>query len=159
MVEADLEDLFPGLRGQPYEITSPRDGDYNCIAWAAGDNRNWWWPDLAEEDTWPAGVARVETVAAFRDAFATLGYVVCDDEQLEAGYEKVALFALAGAPKHAARQLSNGRWTSKLGVGEDIEHALHDLTGMVYGSVVLVLKRPWPAGGDMSSGDRLADGG
>jgi hypothetical protein len=25
---------------------------------------------------------------------------------------------------------------------EDSEHALHDLTGMMYGSVVLVLKRP-----------------
>jgi hypothetical protein len=28
---------------------------------------------------------------------------------------------------------------------EDIEHALHDLTGMVYGSVVLVLKQPDPS--------------
>ena len=32
------------------------------------------------EDTWPAGVARVETVEAFRDAFATLGYGVCNDD-------------------------------------------------------------------------------
>ena len=79
---------------------------------------------------------------AFRDAFATLGYVICDHEQLEPGYEKVALFTLAGKPKHAARQLNNGRWTSKLGPMEDIEHALHDLTGMVYGSVVMILKRP-----------------
>ena len=31
---------------------------------------------------------------------------------------------------------------------EDIEHGLHDLTGMVYGSVVLVLKRLLPAVGD-----------
>jgi hypothetical protein len=45
-------------------------------------------------------------------------------------------------PKHAARQLPSGRWTSKLGPMEDIEHALHDLTGMAYGSVVLVMKRP-----------------
>jgi hypothetical protein len=122
-------------------MKSPRDGDYNCIAWAAGDTGNWWWPDPTEEDTWPSGVARVETVTAFRDAFATLGYQVCDDDHLEAGYEKVALFALAGVPKHAARQLSNGLWTSKLGAREDIEHALHDLTGMVYGSVALIMKR------------------
>jgi hypothetical protein len=142
MVEPSLEDLFPGLRGRAYEIQSSEDPDYNCIAWAAGDNRKWWWPDQAQEDTWPAGVARVVTVAAFRDAFATLGYLVCDHDQLEAGYEKVALFALAGVPKHAARQLPSGRWTSKLGRGEDIEHDLHDLTGMVYGSVVLVMKRP-----------------
>jgi hypothetical protein len=27
---------------------------------------------------------------------------------------------------------------------EDIEHALHDLAGTVYGSVVLLMKRPLP---------------
>lgn len=142
MVEPNLEDVFPGLRGQPYQITSPRDQRYNCIAFAAGDNCNWWWPDATGEDSWPAGAARAETVNAFRDAFATLGYVVCADDRLEFGCEKVALFALAGAPKHASRQLPNGRWISKLGPMEDIEHSLHDLAGMVYGSVVLVMKRP-----------------
>lgn len=141
MVEPSLEDVFPGLRGQPYQITSPKNHRYNCIAFAASDDRNWWWPDAAGEDTWPAGVARTETVDAFRDAFATLGYVVCDNDQLEPGYEKVTLFALSGVPKHAAKQLPNGRWISKLGPSEDIVHALHDLTGMVYGSVVLVMKR------------------
>ena len=45
-------------------------------------------------------------------------------------------------PKHAARQLPSGRWTSKLGFLEDIEHALHDLEGTEYGAVVLVMKRP-----------------
>jgi hypothetical protein len=144
MVEPRLEDTFPGLRDQPYQITSPRDRNYNCIALAAGDNRNWWWPDEAEQDTWPVAVARLETVDAFRDAFATLGYLVCDGDHFEAGYEKIALFALAGKPKHAARQLPSGRWISKLGPMEDIEHALHDLTGMVYGLVVLVMKRPVP---------------
>jgi len=142
MVEPGLEDVFPALRGQSYQVTSPRDHRYNCIAFAAGDDRNWWWPDAAGEDTWPAGVARTETVGAFRDVFATLGYGVCDGDQLEPGNEKVALFALAGVPKHVSRQLPNGRWVSKLGPGEDIEHELHDLTGMVYGAVVLVMKRP-----------------
>jgi hypothetical protein len=144
MVGPSLEDVFPGLRGQPFEVKSPKDDRYNCIAWAAGDNHNWWWPDLAHEDTWPGSVARVETIEAFRDAFATLGYAVCDHDLLEVGYEKVALFARAGAPKHAARQLPSGRWASKLGPMEDVEHALHDLTGMVYGSVVLVMRRPLP---------------
>jgi hypothetical protein len=142
MVEPSLEDVFPGLRGQPYQIKSPRDQRYNCIAFAAGESQSWWWPDAAGEDAWPAGVARAETMDAFRDAFATLGYVVCDDDQLEPGFEKVALFALAGVPKHAARQLITGRWLSKLGPREDIEHALHDLTGMIYGAVVLIMKRP-----------------
>jgi hypothetical protein len=138
MVEPSLEDIFPGLRGQAHTITSPRDQSYNCIAFAAGDSHNWWWPDPAEEDTWPTGIARGETVEAFREAFATLG---CDHDLLEPGYEKIALFARANVPKHAARQLPSGRWRSKLGLIEDIEHSLHDLTGTAYGAVVLIMKR------------------
>ena len=95
----------------------------------------------------PADVARVQTVAALRDAFATVGYVVGDHNRLEAGQEKLALFAFGGVPKHAARQLPSGRWTSKLGPSEYIEHALDHLTGMAYGSVVVIMRRPLPAGG------------
>jgi hypothetical protein len=138
-----LEAIFPGLQGKPYRVTSPRALDYNCIAWAVQDTLNWWWPDEDQEDTWPAGVTRTETIDAFRDAFATFGYQVCDHAQLEPGFDKLALFADAsGTPKHAARQLPSGLWTSKLGRLEDIEHELHDLAGTEYGSVVLVMKRP-----------------
>lgn len=141
-----LEEAFPRLAGGRYRITSPRDGDYNCIAWAAGDTRNWWWPgpDPAKEH-WPAGVPRERTRDAFVAAFASLGYIPCEGEALEPGYEKLALFAHEdGKPTHAARQLPDGRWTSKLGKAEDLEHELHDLEGEVYGSVVLLLKRPLP---------------
>jgi hypothetical protein len=56
------------------------------------------------------------------------------------------LFADAdGTPSHAARQLRDGTWTSKLGMSEDIQHALEDLTGEVYGSVVHILKRVLPS--------------
>ncbi len=142
MVDPEIESVFPGLRGQPYQITNPIDRKYNCIAFAVGDTQTWWWPDEAEEDTWPAHVPRVETVPAFREVFAMFGYADCAREELEPGFEKVALFTLAGVPKHAARQLGNGRWTSKLGPKQDIEHALHDLTGLLYGSVALIMKRP-----------------
>jgi hypothetical protein len=156
MVER-IAQAFPGLRGTAYQVTSPHDDKYNCIAWAAGDTTDWWWPDEADNPDsahWPPGVPRVETLEAFREAFAILGYLVCDDDQLEAGHEKIALFARAGVPKHAARQLPSGLWTSKLGPMEDIEHALHDLTGTVYGAVVLVMKRPSPAAvGEMAEGE------
>jgi hypothetical protein len=146
---ARLEAVFPRLVGTEYQVMSPPTRKYNCIAWAASDTTQWWWPDQVDQPDssyWPAGAPREETLEAFRLAFATLGYVVCDDDRLEEGYEKVALFALAGVPKHASRQLPSGRWTSKLGESEDIEHALHDLTGLVYGAVVLVMKRYRPAG-------------
>jgi len=142
-----IEQLFPALVGTGYRITSPRDRDYNGIAWAPGDLRNWWWPgtDL-EREYWPAGFPRVWTLEIFRDVFATLGYVPCDNEAVEAGYEKVALYANEqGLPTHAARQLPDGRWTSKLGRMEDIEHELRALEGDLYGTVVLLMKRPIPA--------------
>jgi hypothetical protein len=143
MVER-IEQTFPALHDSGYRLTSPKDDRYNCIAWAAGDVSNWWWPDepdLPDSAHWPPGVARVETLDAFRQAFATLGYNVAADDRPEPGQEKIALFALGALPTHAARQLANGRWTSKLGPMEDIEHELHDLTGLVYGSVALVMKR------------------
>ncbi len=145
MVE-EIETLFPKLRTAPYRITSPRSDVYNCIAWAAGDTTSWWWPDVDPDDEalhWPAGVPREVTLGACLAAFATLGYVQADSEVLEPDQEKVALFAHAdGTPTHAARQLSDGRWTSKLGRGEDIEHDLRDIEGTMYGTVVRVLKRP-----------------
>ena len=146
MVSPLLEETFPGLARGGYFRTSPRDKRYNCIAGAVGDNGKWWWPGPeVNEAFWPPGVAREETLLAFREAFATLGYILCDGEDLEPGFEKIAVFACdQGIPLHAARQLPNERWTSKVGELEDIEHALHDLEGTAYGSVVLVLKRPVP---------------
>lgn len=40
------------------------------------------------------------------------------------------------------RQLPTGRWTSKLGQAEDIEHDLRALEGEIYRAVALILKRP-----------------
>jgi hypothetical protein len=60
---------------------------------------------------------------------------------LESGFEKIALYALEGHPKHAARQLPDGAWSSKLGKYIDIAHSLNGLEGTVYGQVVGFLKR------------------
>jgi hypothetical protein len=145
-----LEEIFPGLARGSYRITSPRDPHYNCIAWAVGDTSKWWWPGPElEREYWPPGATREATVSAFQEVFASLGYVACEGEGLEPGFEKIALFADAQAkPQHAARQRRDGRWTSKLGKTEDIEHDLHDLAGTVYGSVVQVMKRVVPVAAD-----------
>ena len=139
-----LEELFPGLLKGNYRFTSPKDTHYNCIAWAAGDTEKWWWPGpKVNEEYWPPGVTREVSLTVFREVFASLGYQVCQEEESELGFEKIALFGDSqGKPTHAARQLPNGRWASKLGRREDLEHALHDLAGTVYGSVVLIMRRP-----------------
>jgi hypothetical protein len=135
---------FPGLLTTSFQVTSPAVRDYNCIRWAAGDAKRWWWPDVDQENDavfWPPDIPVEETLSAFLAAFATLGYGPCSGEEVEPGFEKLALFANNGEPTHAARQLPNGRWTSKLGFLEDIEHELHALTGETYGYVAIVLKR------------------
>jgi hypothetical protein len=142
-VSAVLEGFFPTLAQCGYAITSPADRVYNCIAWAAGVQNQWWWPDPMGVSPWPAGIRREETVEAFVEAYQSLGFLPCASEDLEEGFEKIALYALGDSPKHAARQLPNGRWTSKLGELEDIEHnTLDGLAGHWYGRAVQVLRRP-----------------
>ncbi len=144
-MSAWLESLFPGLGGTTYRVTSSPTATYNCIAWAVGLTDAWWWPvdSPARRTHWPAGVLALETIDAFRQALVTVGFGPSVDEQLEPGFEKIALFAdAAGVPTHAARQLVTRSWTSKLGQGDDIEHVLRALEGSIYGTVVLVLKRP-----------------
>ena len=133
---------FPALTATNHNVTSPPTDDYNCIAWAAGDDDEWWWP-IGEPDEvyWPASVPQEVTTAAFVAAFATVGFEPCPDAAVEPGYEKVAIYTLDGLPTHAARQLPNGRWTSKLGPSFDIAHTLDALDGPVYGAPALFLRR------------------
>jgi hypothetical protein len=139
----EIERLFPKLGQTGYQVKSRRTKKYNCLAWAAGDTANWWEP--GGRHYWPNTLARAYSPTAYTQVFTALGYVICDSDDLEDGFEKVALFVNEfGEPTHAARQLPSGRWTSKLGKLEDIEHDLRDLEGTEYGTVVLILKRPLP---------------
>jgi hypothetical protein len=58
------------------------------------------------------------------------------------GEEKIAIYALDAEPKHASRQLEDGRWTHKVGQFIDLTATLTAFEGDVYGNVVETLKRP-----------------
>jgi hypothetical protein len=135
---------LPQLTSENHSITSPRDTLYNCIGWAADDKTNWW---PSKYGRWPKTVSRVETLEAFVMAFATRGCTPCDNGTLEDGFEKVVIYAQnedgALVPTHAARQLPDGYWTSKIGWEEDISHQTpEDVNGPIYGKPVQFLKRP-----------------
>ena len=142
-----LRSRCPSISPDKYEITSPATSDYNCIAWAAEEDDIPWDPTDIKK-YWPDGVARELTLEAFIFAYQTLGYFTCNNSELEEGFQKIAIYAKqdsvddAGQPTHVARQLLNGKWTSKIGRLEDIEHELDGLTGYYYGEVVQILKRP-----------------
>jgi len=130
-----IDEEFPGV---DYRITSEQDNYYNCIAWAAGYNDDWWSHD--EDYRWIG--ERGPGIQNLVSLFNALGYAECNSDLPEAGYVKVALYAKEGNWTHAARQLENGRWTSKLGIYEDIEHAApQDLCGGLYGQVHSVMRR------------------
>ena len=134
--------LFPALNQTNSRPTSPADDAYNCIAWAAEDPERWWWPDPQEQEYWPPTVPRAETVEAFEIAFKYLGYSERTDASVESGKQKIALFVSEkGKPTHAARQLPDGWWASKLGQQIDIEHELSAIQGPKYGTVAVVLGR------------------
>jgi hypothetical protein len=131
---------LPNLTAENYRITSPTNWRYNCIAWAVGITDSWWWP--APGRFWPPDVPRDESLEAFIAALATRAFISCSSSEVEVGVEKIALYLAQNVPTHAARQLSNGWWTSKLGPNFDIEHAnLEALAGGVYGDPVAFLGR------------------
>jgi hypothetical protein len=94
---------------------------------------------------WPPNVPTRAHLDSFVAAFQSIGFEICASGTHEQGVEKVALFADAnGVPTHAARQMPSGRWTSKLGPWEDIDHTLFALESGAYGSVVQFMQRPAP---------------
>jgi hypothetical protein len=131
---------FPRLTPQNHRVTSPATPDYNCIAWSADDTRHWWQPGLY----WPVQAPEGDYgISILENAFDSLGYEGCEDGRLEADYDKVALYGSSWFYTHAARQLPTGKWTSKLGKAEDIEHdSPDDVAGGIYGEVVLFMRRP-----------------
>jgi len=138
----DIARQLPRLLEHGFTETSPATTKYNCIAWAAGVTDDWWWPDPMGQYYWPDSVPRVESLDAFEAAFATVGYLRTEHGELEIGMEKIAIFVVQGRPKHAARQLADGKWTSKLGRWVDITHEINGIEGTIYGSIACFLKRP-----------------
>lgn len=133
--------FFPNLDKEGYAITSAQTPKYNCIAWAAGDNTRFWWPDTGNVLYWPEDLPRNDSLEVFIIMFNKFKYVVCDNAELEENFEKIAIYVKDGVVTHAARQLSNGKWTSKLGQEHDIEHTLSGLDGPCYGKVAQIMKR------------------
>lgn len=132
--------IFPKLTDDNSRVTSEA-AYYNCIAWAAGRNDTWLEPVPGCE--WPDGLEREFTPKVVEKLFANLGFETCDGKEHERGFEKIAIYGLEGECTHAARQLPDGKWTSKLGLRHDIEHSCpHDLEGEDYGEILCLMKKP-----------------
>lgn len=132
---------FPNTSVEPFIQTSHIDVRYNCIAWAASDDTRWYEPDPYGQYYWPNGINRDYTIEAYINLYESLGYTRCDNGDLEDGFLKVAVFAITDIPTHAARQMDDGNWTSKLGKNIDVRHSIFSIVNGVYGEVVQYLRR------------------
>jgi hypothetical protein len=135
---------FPHLNAANHrDIISTPDDRYNCLAWAAGIDNEWWEPAVGK--TWPGNAPRGLAgykIASLIEVFASIGFVACNDGSLEDGIEKIAIYADGDEWMHAARQLQTGKWTSKMGPDERIEHdAPQDLAGPAFGQVTTFMQR------------------
>ena len=81
----------------------------------------------------------------FIKAFELIGYKCCDNGDYENEYQKIALYSKPETRDictHAARQLKNGLWTSKLGKDCDIQHgSAYSIENNFYGEVRCFMKR------------------
>jgi hypothetical protein len=133
----------PVLDETAFDVTSPSTARYNCVAWAAGDDQRFWSPApgpggrLLGGFYWPETVEMLPAISAVEAVFRLQMYELCDDGSLEDGVEKIAIYGDGwGMAGHAARQLQNGRWTSKMGELADIEHDKpEDVESGLYGTV------------------------
>jgi hypothetical protein len=129
----EWEALFPHL-GRWVE-TSSATTDYNCYAFAVKDLDRWWDPLPAPGYYWPSGAPLNHQISTFIEIYKSYGYAPCADGALQHDVEKVVIYENAsGGCDHVARQLPDGRWTSKIGPDEDIAHETPEsLTSNSYG--------------------------
>ncbi len=131
---------FPNLENEPFLITSPEIDIYNCLAWAMGDTENWW--DAEEESMWLDNIPQDNLLSTLIQLLEIFGYELCAQANLEAGFEKIALFSKDKKEcMHLARQLPDDNWTSKLGISYDVTHSLEAMKGGIYGETCKFLKR------------------
>jgi hypothetical protein len=144
-----LYDAQPSLADTSCTVTSPATAQYNCVAWAANDDRRVWAPvagpggKLLGGYHWPESVPLRPSVQALEEVFRLLGYSRCDDGQLVKGLEKIVIYGdELGEGKHVARQTKSGKWTSKMGVLADIEHDQpEEIESVMVGSVISYMSR------------------
>jgi hypothetical protein len=142
MAVEDIERSFPLLTRENYKLASKRDFNYNCLAFALGDQNNWWEPPGKFGFYWPPGFPDDFAVETSIRIIQLHGYTVEWSRYDEPLSESIAVYANGEEWTHFAKYVA-GQWLSKLGDDHDIAHtSLKVLEGDLYGEVVRVLSRP-----------------
>lgn len=142
MPKSDIERDFPSLIGVNYDL-SDEDFNYNCLAYALGDQSNWWEPPKSPGQYWPPGFPEDVSVKTVESIIRTHGFTVdATDSKAKLDTDAIAIYAEGNEWTHFAK-FSSGLWSSKLGEGHDVAGVtLEHLEGLIYGTVVKILRRP-----------------
>lgn len=141
---SNLERILLRLKEKKYEVVSPKDSSYNCVAWTIGDKSRKWWPNehINSFSYWPKNLPNSENLYSFKELYRERGYEECESPDGEEGFEKIAIFANErGMPTHVAHRTGTDMWSSKCDNLQDISHELEALEGEAYGSVICIMKR------------------
>ena len=89
------EEPYPNLIARGYRMTSKKNPDYNCVAWAADWDKSRWIDPIQPPEPgveWPDDLPRGYSVEHFMRIFSKIGYSPCDNPDLEQGFDKVAFW-------------------------------------------------------------------
>lgn len=134
--------ICPNITKNNHLIASRATKAYNCVAWALGDEGRWYEPTPSGQYFWPSNKNKDYSLKSYVEMFAEQGFAICEECRPEHGFQKISVYAKEGEFTHVALQLPSGRWSSKLGTLEDIEHdTLEVLSGPAYGKPSLFMRR------------------
>lgn len=132
----------------PFIVTSAATRRYNCAAWAVHIDDLWIQPPRSPQTYtesvyhWPEELVLVKAnLEGYKALYAHYGFEECDNGDLEPGYEKIALFYKKSCGIHVARQLSDGKWTAKMGPGVDVSHDIRACVAGMYDHVEQYMRR------------------
>lgn len=141
MARDDVERILPTLKGRDLSL-SPEDFNVNCLAFAVGDNTQWWEPPSGHGTYWPQGFREDLSVQTVEEILKLHGFTVESDRAETPDTDAIAIYGERGEWTHFAK-FANGKWSSKLGELDDVEDImLDDLEVPDYGKCLKILKRP-----------------
>ena len=147
-----LYEQFPLLRTDTlFSLKKKPSIAYNCIALTLGIYNFCVWPTYSGIVTnpnnnqrvfWPKELPLDDSLENFIKMYNMFDYVECNNDlYYEDGYTKIAIYAINNVVTHAALQLTENKWASKIGYSFGITHQLKSLEGEKYGKVVKFMKR------------------
>jgi len=115
---------FPYLNFNNVWITAPQTPVYNCIAWSLGIDTRWINPP--------------QPLSNFIDFYKGYGYSVDYQNRTVDGWGLLVTTMTHGSKTYTGTSVGvSGLWESKLGASFRITHAEADLSGPVYGGILI----------------------